>query len=97
MKKNMNLIIILLLLLIQIMKQLIINQSNIYKVNDIEYFQFNTGYHNLRDINTNISNNNKFILKIIAKYCELNYKGLNKLNLINLIENSNCLIFNQFN
>jgi len=74
------------------MKQLVINQNDIYKINNIEYFKFTHNNKNLRDINTNLPKNDKYILETIAEHCELDYRGLNKLNLVKLIENSNCLI-----
>ena len=73
------------------MKQLIINRYDIYKVNDTEYFKFTYGGLTYRDIYTNLSKNDIWTLKRIAIVCELNSNGLNKKNLIDLIENSNCL------
>ena len=74
------------------MKQLVIKQEDIYKVGGIEYFKFQYDYRILRDINTDISKNNKYILVMIAEKCELNYKGLSKKHLVELIENSGCLV-----
>ncbi len=76
------------------MKQLILNQNDIYKVENIEYFKFTYNNKNFRDINTNLSKNDKYILEIIAEYCELDYKELSKKNLIKIIEKSNCLVIN---
>lgn len=74
------------------MKQLFIKQEDIYKVDDIEYFKFQYDYRILRDVNTDISKNDKYILEMIAEKCELNYKGLKKKQLIELIEKSCCLV-----
>ena len=46
-----------------------------------------------RDIHTNLLNNHIYTLKRIATICKLeNFRQLNKKNLVNLIEKSNCLI-----
>lgn len=74
------------------MKQLVIKQEDIYKVGDIEYFKFQYDYRILRDINADLSKNDKYILEMIAEKCELNYKGLHKKQLVELIENSGCLV-----
>ena len=74
------------------MKQLIIKQNDIYKVADIEYFQFDYYYLILRDVYVDISKNNKRTLERIATKCELNCKGLRKKELIDLIEKSGCLV-----
>ncbi len=76
------------------MKQLVINQNDIYTVENIEYFKFPYGNVYLRDINTNLLANDKYILEIIAKHCELDCKGLSKKNLVKLIEESKCLVIN---
>lgn len=75
------------------MNQLIININNQYSVDDRQYFKFQ--YLNCihRDIPRNISKASKHILQIICKYCELDYKNLKKKQLIDLINDSNCLIF----
>lgn len=76
------------------MKQLVIKQEYIYKVGNIEYFTFYSSYYNryYRDNNVIISKNDKYILEKIANECELDYKGLKKKQLIELIENSDCLV-----
>lgn len=74
------------------MKQLVIKQEDIYKVADNEYFKFQYDYRIVMDIYVDISKNNKYILEMIAKKCELDYKKLNKKKLVELIENSNCLV-----
>ena len=57
------------------MKQLIINQNYIYRVENIQYLKF-IYYTNIffRDINTNLLKNNKYVLEKIAEYCELDHK-----------------------
>ena len=74
------------------MKQLVIKQEDIYKVGDIEYFKFQYDYRVVRDVNTDISKNDKYVLVMIAEKCELDYKKLNKKQLIVMIENSGCLV-----
>ncbi len=61
---------------------------------DISYFIFFSKYDNMnyRDNNINISKNKKYILEKIAEICELKYKGLNKKQLVELIEKSGCLV-----
>lgn len=76
------------------MIQLIINNDDIYRIDDTQYFKFQYENAVYRDVNIDISKNNKYILEIIAKKCELNYKGLKKNELVNLILNSNCLVIN---
>lgn len=61
------------------MKQLVIKQEDICKVGDIEYFKFQYDYRILRDINADLSKNDKYTLEMIAKKCELDYKGLKNL------------------
>jgi hypothetical protein len=75
------------------MKHIIINPNDIYIVDNIEYFKFTDGHRTYRDIHTNLLNNHIYTLKRIATICELeNFRQLNKKNLVNLIEKSNCLI-----
>jgi septum formation topological specificity factor MinE len=76
------------------MKQLIITQNNIYQVGDINYFKFTIGNRTYRDNNCDLSKLNKYILEIICKYCELEYKGLKKSQLIELLNENNCIIMN---
>lgn len=76
------------------MKQLVIEQTNIYTMGDNEYFSFQWGNCIYRDVNVKLEKNEKYILEIIAKVCELDWKKLTKKNLVNLIKNSNCLILN---
>lgn len=75
-------------------KQLLINQNDIYQVDGILYFKFMFDNKMYRDINCELKENQKYILEIICKYCELEYKGLKKIQLVNLISESNCLIIN---
>ena len=76
------------------MNKLIINKNDIYQINNISYFKFIIGNIVYRDINCDLNKVNKNILQIICSYCELNYKGLKKSQLIELIYNNNCLIMN---
>lgn len=75
-------------------KQLVINQNDIYQVNEISYFKFQFNNKIYRDVNCLLEKNQKYILEIICKFCELEYNGLTKIQLINLISDSNCLIMN---
>ena len=78
------------------MKQIVINQNNIYKENENKYFNFVFITNGLSyKVNLNLTKNNVFILQHICKYCSLDYKKLVKNDLINLILNSNCLVVNQ--
>jgi hypothetical protein len=75
------------------MKQLIITQDSLYQVSGINYFKFTLNNNvTFRDINVILEKNDKYVLDIIARYCELDYKGLKKKDLIDLIEKSNCLV-----
>jgi len=75
------------------MKQLVIRQEDVYKVEDIEYFMFRCHQdYIIKDINTDISKNKKYILKRIAYNCELDCKKLNKKQLVDVIEKSGCLV-----
>ncbi len=76
------------------MKQLIISQNDIYQVGGINYFKFTFANINHRDIPCDLTKTEKYMLKLICKYCELDHKGLKKSQLIDLITNSNCLILN---
>lgn len=76
------------------MKQLVINQTTLYTVGDNEYFVFQYKNCIQRDVNIKLEKNHKYILEMIAEVCELDYKGLNKKNLLDLITNSNCLVLN---
>ncbi len=76
------------------MKQLIISQQDTYQINDITYFKFSYGNVNYRDIYCELEKNNKYLLEIICKFCEVEHKGLKKSQLIDLIVNSNLLIIN---
>lgn len=62
------------------MKQLIVNQTEIYIVDDDKYFNFKCENRIYRDVNVKLEKNNKYILEMIAKVCELNFKGLKKIN-----------------
>ena len=77
------------------MKQLIINHNDIYQVDNISYFKFTIGNRIYRDNQCELSKINKYRLETICRYCELDYKGLKKSQLVDLITNSNCLIMNQ--
>lgn len=79
------------------MRQLVIKQDDIYKVGDIEYFKFHYYNRIFRDVYTDISKNEKYILEMIAKKCELNYKKLNKKQLAEIIEKSGCLVLDNNN
>lgn len=59
-------------------KQLIINQSKIYTIDDNEYFVFK--YKNIiqRDVNVKLEKNDKYVLEMIANVCELDRKGSTK-------------------
>ena len=74
------------------MKHLIINQQDIYKRGDVEYFKYQYSNRTVYDNKSDISKNNIYNLKLIAHVCELNYKGLSKNQLAELIENSGCLV-----
>lgn len=74
------------------MNQLVIKQEDIYKVDDNEYFKFTYLCYVQRDVYVELSKNNKYILEMIAQICNLNYKGLGKKQLVELIENSGCLV-----
>ena len=76
------------------MKQLVISPNDFYQVNHINYFKLTINNVCYRDLNTDLSKIDKYMLEIICKYCELNYKGLKKHQLVDLITNSNCLIKN---
>lgn len=78
------------------MIQLIINRNDIYQVDNITYFKFTFMNRTYRDIPCDLSKAYKYILEIICRYCELNYKGLKKSQLVDLITTSNCLIFTPF-
>jgi predicted nucleic acid-binding Zn finger protein len=77
-----------------VINQLVINQTMLYTVGDNKYFVFKYKNSTQRDINVKLGKNNKYILVMIAEVCELDYKGLNKKKLFDLITNSNCLVFN---
>lgn len=79
------------------MKQLIIDQNDIYQVDNITYFKFTFGNKTYRDIPCDLSKLDKYMLEIISRYCELDYKGLKKSQLVDLLTNSNCLIKNYQN
>jgi hypothetical protein len=74
------------------MKQLIICQNDIYQIDNIIYFKFTFENRTYRDIPCNLSKIPKYMLEIICKYCELDYKKLKKYQLVDLISNSNSLI-----
>ena len=76
------------------MKQLIINKTKIYTIDDTEYFSFQYKNSIQRDINVKLEKNNKYILEMIAEICELKWKGLNKKQLVELIEKSGCIVLN---
>ena len=77
------------------MKQLTISKNDIYKIGDDECFKFQ--YHNsiYRNNFVNLKKNTAHQLHRIAEFCELKHKGINKQNLIKLIEDSNCLLFDE--
>jgi hypothetical protein len=77
------------------MIQLIINHNDIYQIDNISYFKFTFGNKNFRDIQCDLSKVDKYMLEIICEYCQLNFKGLKKKQLVDLITNYNCLIMNQ--
>ena len=56
------------------------------------FFQYKNDIQ--RDINVKLEKNDKYILEIIVNICELNWKGLNKKQLVKLIEKSGCLVLN---
>ena len=76
------------------MKQLIIMPTDFYQIGQINYFKFNIGNKCCRDINSDLSKIDKYMLEIICKHCELDYKGLKKNQLVDLITNSGCLVIN---
>lgn len=75
------------------MTSIIVDNTNRYNVDGIQLFHFNYNGTNQRDVFCNLQNNNKYILELIAKKCNLNYKGLKKQDLIDLILNSGEIIF----
>lgn len=74
------------------MKQLIINRADLYTINNEEYFKFKYNNMCIVGLHVKLEKNNKNDLILIAKICELDYRGLNKKDLLNLIIDSNCLI-----
>lgn len=69
------------------MKQLVIKQE------DIEYFKFRYYSGNaVMNVYVDISKNQKYKLDYIAQECELDYKGLSKKQLVEMIKNSGCLV-----
>lgn len=79
------------------MKPLIVNQNDVYQVDNRLYFKFTIGNKIHRDIPCELTKIDRYMLEIICKFCELDYKGLKKSQLVELIANSNCLIMNQNN
>lgn len=79
------------------MKQLIIKNQDIYKVGVNEYFRFKYNDAYLLNFHTDLSKNPKHVIEIIASVCELDYKGLKKKQLVDLIEKSNCVILENEN
>ncbi len=76
------------------MRQLVISKNDIYQVGNICYFQFTIGMITYRDFNCDMSKLNKYHLEKICEYCKLEYKGLKKSQLIELINENNCIIMN---
>ena len=76
------------------MRQLIINHNDIHQIDNISYFKFTFGNKTFRDIRCDLSKVDKYMLEIICEYCQLNFKGLKKKQLVELITDSNCLILN---
>ncbi len=75
------------------MVSIIIDNTNRYSVDNTQLFYFNFNGANYRDVYCDLHKNNKYILEIIAKKCNLNYKGLKKHEIVDLIVNSGEIIF----
>jgi len=76
------------------MKQLIIQPNDFYQIGGNNYWKIKIGNICYSDINSDLSKIDKYMLEIICKYCELDYKGLKKHQLVELITNSGCLVIN---
>ena len=73
-------------------KQLIVNPEDIYYVGNTKLFKYKVGDVTYRDNYVELEKNLKPILVSICRYCKLNYKGLKKKQLLDLIKNSNCFV-----
>jgi hypothetical protein len=77
-------------------KQFIVNPKDTYMIDDKQMmFKYTMDNIIYRDNPIELEKNYKNTLENICKYCELDYKGLKKKELIKLIKDSNCFIYNK--